>query len=86
MRYRILASVAAGLAALASASLNATAQAPSPTQVADSLAAAIAAMDNPQMRERAAKLGAAIRGEQGVTAAVDFIEARARRPLDAARF
>ncbi len=52
----------------------------------ETLAAAIAAMDNPQMRERAAKLGAAIRGEQGVTAAVDFIEARARRPLDAARF
>lgn len=42
----------------------------------ETLAAAIAQMDHPQMRERAATLGAAIRGEHGVTAAIDFIEAR----------
>ena len=42
----------------------------------ETLAAAITEMDNPQMRERAAMLGTAIRREQGVTAAINFIEAR----------
>jgi len=41
---------------------------------AESLAAAIVAMDDPRMRNRAAILGDAIRQEDGVAAAVDFIE------------
>lgn len=41
---------------------------------ADSLAAAMTTMDNPIMRSRAATLGAAIRNENGVAAAVEFIE------------
>lgn len=43
----------------------------------ETLAAAIVQMDHPQMRERAATLGAAIRQEHGITAAIDFIEVRA---------
>jgi UDP:flavonoid glycosyltransferase YjiC (YdhE family) len=43
----------------------------------ESVAAAIAAMDDPQMCERAAVLGAAIRQENGIAAAVKFIEDRA---------
>lgn len=46
------------------------------TLSAESLAAAIAAMDDPQMRNRAAALGAAIRQEDGVAAAAGFIERR----------
>ncbi len=42
----------------------------------ESLAAAIMAMDDRQMRHRAAALGAAIQQEDGVTAAVNFIESR----------
>lgn len=42
----------------------------------ESIAAAIASMDDPQMRERAAALGAAIRQENGIAAAVKFIEDR----------
>ncbi|HBP28031.1 MAG: glycosyltransferase [Advenella sp.] len=44
----------------------------------DSVAAAIAAMDDPQMRERAAALGAAIGQENGIAAAVKFVEERGR--------
>ncbi|MHA6687293.1 glycosyltransferase [Mesorhizobium sp. A556] len=44
---------------------------------AESVAEAIVAMDDPQMRERAATLGAAIRQENGIAAAVKFIEDRA---------
>lgn len=49
---------------------------------AERLAAALSAMDEPQMRLRAHALGAKIRQEDGVGRAVDFIEfqARARRP------
>lgn len=49
----------------------------------ETLAAAIVQMDHPQMRERAATLGAAIRQEHGVTAAINFIEARAARQQSA---
>ena len=42
----------------------------------DSVAAAIAVMEDPQMRERAAALGAAIGQENGIAAAVRFIEER----------
>ncbi|HEY5793545.1 MAG TPA: glycosyltransferase, partial [Bosea sp. (in: a-proteobacteria)] len=42
----------------------------------DSLAAAIAATDRPEMRRRAAAIGAAIQAEDGVAAAVRFIEER----------
>lgn len=49
----------------------------------ETLAAAIVAMDHPPMRERAATLGAAIRQEHGVTAAINFIEARAARQQSA---
>lgn len=42
----------------------------------ESLAAAIAQMDDAQMRARANRLGDAIRREDGVTAAIEFIEAR----------
>ncbi|ARP98889.1 glycosyltransferase [Pseudorhodoplanes sinuspersici] len=49
----------------------------------ETLAAAIADMENPQMRERAATRGAAIRQEHGVTAAIDFIEAHAARKQSA---
>lgn len=48
------------------------------TVAADALAAALVAMDDPGMRQRAADLGDAIRNEHGVTAAIEFIEARAR--------
>lgn len=44
------------------------------TLSANSLAAAIAAMDDQQMRHRASTLGVAIQQEDGVTAAVNFIE------------
>ncbi len=40
----------------------------------ESLATAIDAMDDPQMRHRAAVLGAAIREEDGIAAAVRVIE------------
>jgi UDP:flavonoid glycosyltransferase YjiC (YdhE family) len=43
---------------------------------AEGLAAAIVAMLDPAMRGRAATLGAAIRQEDGVAAAVGFIERR----------
>jgi hypothetical protein len=44
---------------------------------ADAFAAAIAAMDAAPMRERAANLGAKLRGEEdGALAAARFIEAR----------
>jgi UDP:flavonoid glycosyltransferase YjiC (YdhE family) len=43
---------------------------------AEGLAAAIVAMDDPNMRGRSAALGAAIRRENGVAAAVEFIEGR----------
>jgi UDP:flavonoid glycosyltransferase YjiC (YdhE family) len=43
---------------------------------AEDLAAAFRAMDNPDMRARAAKLGAAIRDENGVATAAEFIESR----------
>lgn len=46
------------------------------TLSSESLAVAIAAMDDPQMRHRASSLGDAIRREDGVTAAVTFIESR----------
>lgn len=48
---------------------------------AEALAAAIMAMDDPIMRSRAAALGAAIRREDGVAAAVEFIERRAAERL-----
>ncbi|MEI9901422.1 MAG: glycosyltransferase [Hyphomicrobium sp.] len=44
---------------------------------AENLAEAIVAMDDAAMRERASALGEAIRGEDGVAAAVGFIEATA---------
>jgi UDP:flavonoid glycosyltransferase YjiC (YdhE family) len=44
---------------------------------AEALAAAIMAMDDPNMRARAVAVGAAIRSENGVAAAVEFIECRA---------
>ncbi|MFP9136226.1 glycosyltransferase [Devosia sp. XGJD_8] len=44
---------------------------------ADALADAIRAMDAPEMRRRAGELGAAIRQENGIEAAIRFIEARA---------
>jgi UDP:flavonoid glycosyltransferase YjiC (YdhE family) len=44
---------------------------------AEALAAAIMATDDPIMRGRAAALGAAIRSEDGIAAAVEFIERRA---------
>lgn len=50
------------------------------TLSAESLAAAITAMDGAAMRERAAALGARIRREDGVAAAIDFIERLAPRP------
>nr|WP_309776013.1 hypothetical protein [Nitrobacter vulgaris] len=43
---------------------------------ADDLAAAFGAMDNPDMRARAADLGAAIRAENGVDTAVGFVAER----------
>jgi sterol 3beta-glucosyltransferase len=43
---------------------------------ADDLAGAFRAMEQPAMRQRAAELGAAIRGETGVEQALDFIEGR----------
>ncbi|MDQ0510730.1 UDP:flavonoid glycosyltransferase YjiC (YdhE family) [Angulomicrobium amanitiforme] len=46
------------------------------TLSAESLAAAITAMDDPEMRHRASTLGVAIRQEDGITAAVTFIESR----------
>ena len=46
------------------------------TLSAESLAAAIMAMDDPRMRDRASSLGVAIRQEDGVAAAVTFIESR----------
>lgn len=46
------------------------------TLSAESLAAAIMAMDDPLMRRRASILGGAIRQEDGVTAAVEFIESK----------
>lgn len=42
----------------------------------DSLAAAVVAMDNQAMRERARVTGALIRAEDGVAAAVNFVESR----------
>jgi sterol 3beta-glucosyltransferase len=47
---------------------------------ADGLAAAITATDSPQMRGRAAAIGAAIQAEDGVAAAVRFIEDRVAAP------
>lgn len=44
---------------------------------AEAMAAAMIAMDDPILRSRAAALGAAIRNENGVAAAVKFIERRA---------
>jgi UDP:flavonoid glycosyltransferase YjiC (YdhE family) len=44
---------------------------------AEAVAAAMMAMDDPIMRSRAAALGTAIRNEDGVAAAVEFIERRA---------
>jgi UDP:flavonoid glycosyltransferase YjiC (YdhE family) len=44
---------------------------------AEALAAAIMATDDPIMRGRAAALGAAIRSEDGIAAAVEFVERRA---------
>lgn len=49
------------------------------TLTAHSLAKAIVAMDDPQMRRRAAALGAEIGREDGVAAAVRFIESRYER-------
>jgi UDP:flavonoid glycosyltransferase YjiC (YdhE family) len=46
------------------------------TLTAEGLAAALVATDGPEMRRRAAGLGAAIRQEDGVGAAVTFIEER----------
>lgn len=43
---------------------------------AEDLAAVFRSMDGPQMRRCAADLGAAIRAENGVAAAIDFIEQR----------
>jgi UDP:flavonoid glycosyltransferase YjiC (YdhE family) len=43
----------------------------------ESLATAIMAMDDPQMRRRSAALGALIQEENGVTAAAGFIETKA---------
>ena len=43
---------------------------------ADRLAAAVAAMDNQAMHERARVMGALIRAEDGVAAAVNFLESR----------
>ncbi|AEQ50612.1 glycosyltransferase [Pelagibacterium halotolerans] len=51
----------------------------------EAVAGAIASMDNPDMRKRAAELGSAIGAEDGVAAAVAFIETRMAgvRPLQA---
>ncbi|MBP0446365.1 glycosyltransferase family 1 protein [Roseomonas sp. SSH11] len=49
------------------------------TLSAESLATAIAALDAPPMRARAASLGARIRAEDGIAAALAFIEKRMRR-------
>ena len=46
----------------------------------ESLVAAIIRMDDPQMRQRAGALGAAIRDEDGVATAVHFIERRQGMP------
>ncbi len=46
------------------------------TLSADSVSAAIVAMDDRQMRRRAAELGTEIDREDGVAAAVSFIESR----------
>jgi sterol 3beta-glucosyltransferase len=43
---------------------------------ADAIASALRAMDDPGMKQRAAALGRAIRGEDGLAAAVGFIEER----------
>jgi sterol 3beta-glucosyltransferase len=43
---------------------------------ATDIAEAVRAMDDPLMRERAARLGEAIRAEDGVAAAIGFIERR----------
>ena len=47
---------------------------------AERLAAASGAMDHPAMRGRAGALGALIRAEDGVAAAVGFIEGRLAGP------
>ena len=47
---------------------------------ADDLAAAFAAMDDPLIRARAARLGAAIRSEDGIETAIQFIEKRVKWP------
>lgn len=46
----------------------------------DDLAAVFRAMDDASMRARASELGAAIRGEDGVAAAIDMIERRLAAP------
>jgi UDP:flavonoid glycosyltransferase YjiC (YdhE family) len=50
------------------------------TLTAETLAAAITAMADPAMQDRAARLGALLRTEDGVGAAVDFVESRASAP------
>ena len=46
---------------------------------ADDIAASFRAMDDPQMRRRAARLGEAIRAEDGVAGAIAFVESRMQR-------